>query len=264
MIPPPPMPPGLPAEAVRAALAACPLFEGIDDVGPVEAAGEAIEIPDGSTLMAQGEAGDRCYVVLEGRAAVIIDGQQWGDVGPGECVGEMALLDSGPRSATVTATTPMVVFALGAEAFSDLLDRMPILRDRLTAGLVRRLRASDGRWGRVAADPELLFKALLRLQSSPDPEVARKAQEQAAALVRRAAAASPPAPTGATPDPLKVLTTGERRVVDLVAEGLSNGAIAERLYVSRYTVESHLKHVFTKLALRSRVELAALALRPRT
>lgn len=57
------------------------------------------------------------------------------------------------------------------------------------------------------------------------------------------------------------LTEAERRVAMLVAEGLSNPAIASRLFISRHTVESHLKHTYAKLVLGSRVELAALALR---
>lgn len=56
------------------------------------------------------------------------------------------------------------------------------------------------------------------------------------------------------------LTEGERRVVALAAQGHTNAEIAGRLYLSRYTVETHLKHVFAKLGLRSRAELAAVAL----
>lgn len=57
------------------------------------------------------------------------------------------------------------------------------------------------------------------------------------------------------------LTPAERVVSTLVAEGLSNPAIAERLFISRHTVEAHLKHIFVKLGIRSRAELAALAAR---
>ncbi len=57
------------------------------------------------------------------------------------------------------------------------------------------------------------------------------------------------------------LTPAELRIAQLVAEGLSNPQIAGRLYISRYTVESHLKHVFNKLRITSRVELATLAVR---
>ena len=57
------------------------------------------------------------------------------------------------------------------------------------------------------------------------------------------------------------LTEAERITALLAAEGLSNPAIASRLFVSRHTVESHLKHAYTKLGVASRVELAALAVR---
>jgi pimeloyl-ACP methyl ester carboxylesterase/DNA-binding CsgD family transcriptional regulator len=59
------------------------------------------------------------------------------------------------------------------------------------------------------------------------------------------------------------LTEAERITTLLAAEGLSNPAIASRLFVSRHTVESHLKHAYAKLGVSSRVELAALALRER-
>jgi DNA-binding CsgD family transcriptional regulator len=55
------------------------------------------------------------------------------------------------------------------------------------------------------------------------------------------------------------LTTSELSVARLVAEGLTNREAAERLFVSPHTVNSHLRHVFTKLGVNSRVELARLA-----
>jgi DNA-binding CsgD family transcriptional regulator len=59
------------------------------------------------------------------------------------------------------------------------------------------------------------------------------------------------------------LTPSERAVVDLVAEGLSNPQIGQRLYISRRTVQTHLAHVFAKLHLTSRTQLAAEAIRHR-
>ncbi len=58
--------------------------------------------------------------------------------------------------------------------------------------------------------------------------------------------------------PIELLTVAERCVSRLVMEGASNGEIALRLGLSRYTVESHLKHVFVKLDITSRVQLAVL------
>jgi DNA-binding CsgD family transcriptional regulator len=59
------------------------------------------------------------------------------------------------------------------------------------------------------------------------------------------------------------LTPSERAVVDLVAEGLSNPQIGQRLYISRRTVQTHLAHVFAKLHITSRAQLAAEAIRHR-
>jgi DNA-binding CsgD family transcriptional regulator len=55
------------------------------------------------------------------------------------------------------------------------------------------------------------------------------------------------------------LTSAEQVVSMLVAEGLSNPAIASRLFISRHTVEAHLKHIFLRLGIGSRVELARIA-----
>lgn len=57
------------------------------------------------------------------------------------------------------------------------------------------------------------------------------------------------------------LTPAELKVVRLVAEGLANKDIARALHLSRFTVETHLKHVFAKLGLSSRAALAAHAVR---
>ena len=65
----------------------------------------------------------------------------------------------------------------------------------------------------------------------------------------------PPRPAVGWPS----LTEAELPVVRLAAEGHTNADIAARLCLSRYTVETHLKHVFAKLGVESRTELAALA-----
>jgi pimeloyl-ACP methyl ester carboxylesterase/DNA-binding CsgD family transcriptional regulator len=74
---------------------------------------------------------------------------------------------------------------------------------------------------------------------------------------QRRTASRPPRPALGWPS----LTEAELTVVRLAAEGLTNAQIADRLFLSRYTVETHLKHVFAKLGVESRAELAALASR---
>jgi DNA-binding NarL/FixJ family response regulator len=58
----------------------------------------------------------------------------------------------------------------------------------------------------------------------------------------------------------ETLTESERKLIPLVVEGLTNRAIADRLYVSVHTVNTHMKHIFTKLGINSRVELTRLAI----
>ena len=70
-----------------------------------------------------------------------------------------------------------------------------------------------------------------------------------------------PAPRGPRHRPAggwESLTGTERAVSLLVAEGLTNGAVARRLYISPHTVNTHLRHVFAKLSVSNRVALAAV------
>ena len=61
-----------------------------------------------------------------------------------------------------------------------------------------------------------------------------------------------------------MLTASELRVARLVAKGLINKDIAQQLFVSPHTVDAHLKHIFTKLDIHSRVELTVLTMKHRT
>jgi len=69
----------------------------------------------------------------------------------------------------------------------------------------------------------------------------------------------PRGPRGRPATGWESLTTTERAVSLLVAEGLTNGAVARRLYISPHTVNTHLRHVFAKLGVANRVALAAVA-----
>ena len=116
--------------------------------------------------------------------------------------------------------------------------------------------------GRSAESTELLRSALAtfdRLGATRDANrvLATLRADGAATPGRRARSGARTRPAGGWGS----LTAKEQEVVALVAQGLTNPQIAERLYVSRYTVETHLKHVFAKLGLTSRVELAASAAR---
>ncbi len=71
----------------------------------------------GEALITQGDPGDRFFVVASGRAEVVRDGSPVGAIGKGRYFGEVALLRDVPRTATVTASTPMRLFALDRDGF---------------------------------------------------------------------------------------------------------------------------------------------------
>jgi CRP-like cAMP-binding protein len=242
-------------------LARLPLFAdaAVETLDTLVRGAHERSLAPGQTLLREGDPGDEVMIVLEGEASVAVGNMTVGSIGPGDCVGEMAVLENAPRSATVTSSTALRVLVVPADRFSELLDAAPLLAQRLTALLVGRLRRSQEGWAGLAGDPDVLLAALLELQESNDPTVAEKARRQATALVEAAAARS----HASEPDPLAPLSPAERRVADLLADGMSNQRIAEALYVSRHTVDSHVKRAYAKLGLRSRVELAALVIRRR-
>jgi DNA-binding CsgD family transcriptional regulator len=102
---------------------------------------------------------------------------------------------------------------------------------------------------------EILGRALALYTELGATWDARRARSRLRELgVRRRLVAAEPEANG-----WAALTPSELTVARLVAEGLTNREVAERLFVSPHTVNSHLRHVFTKLGINSRVELARLA-----
>src|SRR4051794_5910359 len=104
-------------------LAGIDLFEGL---GPAELdeVAELVEEVDaevGAVLTEQGKPGQECYVIVSGEASVDVGLDRVATLGAGDLVGEMALIDNQPRSATVRAVTPMKLLSLDADRFRTLL-----------------------------------------------------------------------------------------------------------------------------------------------
>jgi CRP-like cAMP-binding protein len=97
----------------------------------------------GQLLCRQGEVATAAYVIDDGEASVKIGRQVIGTVGPGESVGEMGLLDYGPRSASVVARSPMKVYVIDARRFESVLEDSPALARSLLRVLTGRIRGLD-------------------------------------------------------------------------------------------------------------------------
>lgn len=99
---------------------------------------------EGRVLTRQGRPGKECFVVAEGEARVCVGGEEVAVVGPGAIIGEMSLLDGGPRSATVTAITPMRVLVLAHREFTGLVANHPPVRRKILRTLSERVRSLEG------------------------------------------------------------------------------------------------------------------------
>jgi CRP-like cAMP-binding protein len=97
---------------------------------------------DGAALMRAGDPGDAMYVLLDGRATVRVP--RGGAVGleMGSFVGELALLDDGPRTATVVADGPVVALSIARTGFRKLLRAEPSIAVAIAEELARRLRTA--------------------------------------------------------------------------------------------------------------------------
>ncbi|HZA89223.1 MAG TPA: cyclic nucleotide-binding domain-containing protein [Solirubrobacterales bacterium] len=113
------------------------------DLSRIAFLAEEIEVPPGRVLIRQGDPGREAFVIYEGRAKATIRGKGSAKLGPGECFGEMALLHSAPRSATVTAESDMRLLVLGSRQFSTLIEDVPVIGRRVLAALAERLREAE-------------------------------------------------------------------------------------------------------------------------
>jgi MFS family permease len=102
-----------------------------------------LEVPAGHALIREGDAGDRFYVISDGRATVTQRGTFLREVGPGDQVGEIALLRGVPRTATVTATTALRLVAIERERFLEAVTGHPVSRATAEAVVVDHLRRSE-------------------------------------------------------------------------------------------------------------------------
>lgn len=123
------------------------LFADLDDKTAERLAGEFVErhFDEGAAIATEGVDGLNFFIVATGEAAVTVQGKAVGTLGPGDSFGEVALVDKSARSATVTATSPMVAYALPVWSFRPFVEARPELAWKLLEALAERLRSAQAR-----------------------------------------------------------------------------------------------------------------------
>ena len=122
-------------------LGAVPLFAGLSkkQLGRISSLMTRIDRPAGQVLTTEGQPGFEFFIVLEGEVEVRQGDRVIATRRPGQYVGEIALLDRRPRTATVVATTPVSLEVLSRREFVSLLAEVPELSGQIMATMARRL-----------------------------------------------------------------------------------------------------------------------------
>jgi putative iron-dependent peroxidase len=120
-----------------------PLFAACSahDLKSIASRAQTREFPAGATLCRQGTRGDGFFVIVDGSAEARRDGALLRTMGPGDFFGEIAVIDEGPRTATVTSTTALRCFTIGSHDFRDVLGQNANVAVRILDAVTRRLRA---------------------------------------------------------------------------------------------------------------------------
>jgi CRP/FNR family transcriptional regulator, cyclic AMP receptor protein len=97
----------------------------------------------GSTVAGEGKTGAGFFVIESGEASVSVRGADRGKIGPGDYFGEIALIDDGARSATVTADSELRCYGLTSWEFRPLVENNASIAWKLLESLAKRLRAAQ-------------------------------------------------------------------------------------------------------------------------
>ena len=122
-----------------------PLFAGLlrSELDRIALVMNPREVAAGDVVCVEGEPGSEFFLIAAGEAEIERGGQTVAKLSVGDHFGELALLDRGPRSATVRAVTDLRLYVLRDESFAAVLNEVPALAQKLLAAMARRLREAD-------------------------------------------------------------------------------------------------------------------------
>jgi CRP-like cAMP-binding protein len=127
-------------------LRSVPLFESLssDERRAIAQHADEIEVPEGTELARQGDFAYEFFVIEEGAAEVLRDGERIAELGPADFLGEMGIVGKVVRNATVVTTSPARVIVMTEQAFRSMARTSPAVADRITAAVEARCHAMLG------------------------------------------------------------------------------------------------------------------------
>lgn len=113
------------------------------DLEKIAKAGDEVTLAAGTVVVDQGQTGREAFVIISGSATVKRNGKKVATLGAGSVVGELSLLDHGPRTATVVAETECTMLVISQRQFLAVIDAIPAISHKLLATLAGRIRELD-------------------------------------------------------------------------------------------------------------------------
>ena len=122
-----------------------PLFSQCSkrELAQIAGIADEIDLHEGKVLIREGDRGREFFVLLDGSAEVSKDGRRINTLGPGDFFGEIALVSNSPRTATVTAASPVRTLVITDRSFRRLLAEQPEIQRKVLVALAERLAAAS-------------------------------------------------------------------------------------------------------------------------
>ena len=130
----------------ESSLRSVPLFDALtnDERRTVAQHADEIDAPEGTELVRQGEFAYEFFVLEEGTAEVVRDGERVAELGPGDFLGEMGIVSKAVRNATVVTTSPARVIVMTEQALRSVRSQNPVVAERIEAAVEERCTALLG------------------------------------------------------------------------------------------------------------------------
>ncbi len=109
-----------------------------EEIARISAAGTRVRVPEGWSPIWEKTPADKAYIVLDGTVSVRQHGQEIAQLGPGDIVGEAAIVNHSLRTASIVALTPLDMIHFTDEAVRRLCDEMPSFKEAISAVALER------------------------------------------------------------------------------------------------------------------------------